>query len=213
METYENNSVNEPENGSPKKNASPKGSSFLLYLHDIIYLLAVIVVLLLVFFRIVVVSGSSMKGTLVDGDYLLLVSNVLYRDPKQGDIVVISKDSFDNGAPIVKRVIATEGQVVDIDFSRGIVYVGDSLDDLKPLDEPYLSTPTTNQEGIQFPLTVKDGCIFVMGDNREGSKDSRDPVIGQIDNREVLGKVIFLLFPGTDKGHQSPDYSRIGAVS
>ena len=213
METYENNSINEPENNISVRSASPKGSSFLLYLHDIIYLLAAIVILLLVFFRIVVVSGSSMKGTLVDGDYLLLVSNVIYRNSEQGDIVVISKDSFDNGAPIVKRVIATEGQVVDIDFSRGIVYVGDSLDNLKPLDEPYLYTPTTNPEGIQFPLTVKEGCIFVMGDNREGSKDSRDPVIGQIDTREVIGKVIFLLFPGTDRGHQSPDYSRVGAVS
>lgn len=213
MEAFEDNSVKEPEDERPANEATRKRGSFLLYLHDIIYLLAVIIVLLLVFFRIVVVSGSSMKGTLVDGDYLLLVSNVFYRNAEQGDIVVISKDSFDNGAPIVKRVIATEGQVVDIDFSRGIVYVGDSLDNLKPLDEPYLFTPTTTQEGIQFPLTVKEGCIFVMGDNREGSKDSRDPVIGQIDTREVIGKVIFLLFPGTDKGHQPPDYSRIGAVS
>ncbi len=213
MDVYENNSVNEPENEGTKETVSQKSSSILLYLHDIVYLLAVIVVLLLVFFRIVVVSGSSMKATLLDGDYLLLISNVLYREPVQGDIVVISKNSYDNGAPIVKRVIATEGQVVDIDFSRGIVYVGDSLDSLKPLDEPYLYTPTTNQEGVQFPLTVKEGCIFVLGDNREGSKDSRDPVIGQIEKREVLGKVIVLLLPGTDKGQQSRDYSRIGAVS
>ena len=213
MESFENNSLMGSEQSKPKKKTGPRGSSFLLYLHDIVYLLAVIVVLLLVLFRIVVVSGSSMKETLVDGDYLLLISNVLYHEPKQGDVVVISKESFDNGAPIVKRVIATEGQVVDIDFSRGIVYVGDSLDTLKPLDEPYLYTATTNYEGVQFPLTVKEGCIFVMGDNREGSKDSRDPVIGQIDCREVLGKVIFLLYPGTDKGQHSPDYSRIGAVS
>ena len=91
--------------------------------------------------------------------------------------------------------------------------MGDSIDELKALNEPYISTPTTNQEGIQFPLTVKENSVFVMGDNREGSKDSRDPSIGQIDNREVIGKVIFLLFPGTDKGHQAQNYSRIGAVS
>ena len=213
MESYENTPAKESNDIKLNKKHPPKENTFLLYLHDIIYLLALIIVLLLVFFRIVVVSGSSMKNTLVDGDYLLLISNVFYRQPKQGDVVVISKDSFDDGAPIVKRVIAKEGQWVDIDFTKGIVYVGDSLTTLMPLNEPYISTPTTNQEGVQFPLEVKEDCIFVMGDNREGSKDSRDPVIGQIDTREVLGKVIFLLFPGTDKGHQSPNYSRIGAVS
>ena len=210
METYENNSVKEPENEKPKRKPASKGSTFLLYLHDIIYLLAVVMVLLLVFFRIVVVSGSSMKNTLVDGDYLLLLSNVFYRNPEQGDIVVISKDSFDNGAPIVKRVIATEGQFVR--FEGGKVYVGDSpvLEKMQLLDEPYISSPTLNQQGI---VEVQKGCIFVMGDNRSGSKDSRDPVIGQIDKREILGKVILLMLPGTDKGQQPPDYSRIGAVS
>ena len=213
MDIHENHSAQQSEHREPAQKSSQRFSSVLLYLHDIVYLLAVIIVVLLVLFRIVIVSGSSMKNTLVDGDYLLLISNVIYRNPEQGDVVVISKDSFDNGAPIVKRVIATEGQVVDIDFTRGIVYVGNSLDELAPLDEPYISTPTTNQEGVQFPLTVNEGCIFVLGDNREGSKDSRDPVIGQIDTREILGKVIFLMLPGTDKGHQSPDYSRIGVVS
>lgn len=182
-------------------------TSLLLYMHDLVYLLAVLIVVLLVLLRVVVVSGSSMKNTLVDGDYLLLLSDVFYRKPKQQDIVVISKDSFDNGAPIVKRVIAVEGQVVDIDFATGTVYVDDV-----PLDEPYVSTPTTTWEGMQFPLRVKPGCVFVMGDNREGSKDSRDPEIGLIDTREILGKVIFLLLPGTDKGNQSPNYSRIGVV-
>jgi len=149
-----------------------------------------------------------MKDTLVDGDYLLLISNVFYREPQRGDIVVVSKESFDNGRPIVKRVIATEGQLVDIDFVNGIVYV-----DKVALDEPYLSTPTTNYEGVQFPLTVEPGCVFVMGDNREGSKDSRDPEIGQVDRREILGKVIFLLIPGDDMNRQTPDFGRIGVVS
>ncbi|MBO5891426.1 MAG: signal peptidase I [Oscillospiraceae bacterium] len=210
MENYENNPVTESENQKPKRRAARKGSTLLLYLHDIIYLLAAIMVLLLVFFRIVVVSGSSMKNTLVDGDYLLLLSNVFYREPKQGDIVVISKDSFDNGAPIVKRVIATEGQFVR--FLEGKVYVGDSpdLENMQLLEEPYVSSPMLDTDGV---VKVQEGYIFVMGDNRSGSKDSRDPVIGQIDKREVLGKVIFLMLPGTDKGHEAPDYSRIGAVS
>ena len=208
MENFENTPVSGENQIKRKRSVNSRQSTFLLYLHDLVYLLAVMIVVLLLLFRIVVVSGSSMKNTLVDGDYLLLISNVFYREPQREDIVVISKETFDDGKPIVKRVIATEGQLVDIDFVNGIVYV-----DKVALEEPYLSTPTTNFEGVQFPLTVDAGCVFVMGDNREGSKDSRDPEIGQVDRREILGKVIFLLLPGNDKGTQSPDYGRIGVVS
>ena len=180
----------------------------LLYLHDFVYLLATIILIFMLCFRVVVVSGTSMNNTLLDGDYLLLLGDVFYRNPQPGDVIVASKDSFDNGAPIVKRVIATEGQEVDIDFNSGIVYV-----DGEPLDEPYTMTPTNNPEGTSFPLVVEEGCIFVMGDNRNASKDSRDPEIGQIDRREILGKVIFLFFPGTNKGTHRVDFSRIGVVS
>ena len=168
---------------------------------------SVIVVLLLLVFRIVVVSGSSMYHTLLDGDLLLLLSNTFYTEPEYGDIVVLSKQSFDHGAPIVKRVIATEGQVVDIDFNQGIVYV-----DGKPLDEPYTYTPTNTQGGTAFPLEIEDGCILVMGDNRNGSRDSRYPEIGQIDKREVLGKAIFLMKPGAGEYGVETDYSRIGVL-
>ena len=95
--------------------------NLLSYVHDMVYLLIAIMLTFLIVFRVIVVSGSSMKMTLLDGDYLLLLSNVFYREPERGDVVVISKESFDNGAPIVKRVIATEGQIVDIDFFNGIV--------------------------------------------------------------------------------------------
>ena len=81
------------------------------------------------------------------------------------------------------------------------------------LDEPYTMTPTNNPEGRSFPLVVEEGCIFVMGDNRNASKDSRDPEIGQIDRREILGKVVFLFFPGTNKGTHKLDFGRIGVVS
>ena len=181
--------------------------SIVLYLHDLIYMLVVVMLVFLLVFRVIVVSGDSMKTTLLDGDYLLLVSNLFYRDPQQGDIVVISKESFDNGAPIVKRVIATEGQIVDIDFVNGIVYV-DGL----PLEEPYISTPTTVQEGMMFPLLVEEGCIFVLGDNRAVSKDSRSPEIGLVDIREILGRAILLVLPGTDDGAAERDFDRIGAV-
>ena len=181
--------------------------SILLYLHDIVYMLSIIVVVLLLVFRVVVVSGSSMYHTLLDGDLLLLLSNTFYTQPEYGDIVVLSKQSFDNGVPIVKRVIATEGQTVDIDFNQGIVYV-----DGKPLEEPYTYTPTNTQGGTVFPLTVDDGCVLVMGDNRNGSRDSRYPEIGQIDTREILGKAILLLYPGAGEYGVETDYSRIGVL-
>jgi len=179
-----------------------------MYLHDLVYLLAGILLVLLLLFRVVVVEGPSMNATMVDGDYLLLVGNVFYGEPKYGDVVVASKESFKDGEPIIKRVIATEGQVVDIDFNAGIVYV-----DGVALDEPYTNTPTNLEEGIQFPVTVKTGCVFVMGDNRNSSKDSRNPEIGQIDCREILGKAIFLIFPGNNDGKSVRDLSRIGVVS
>lgn len=181
--------------------------NFLNYLHDLIYILAVVLLLCLLCFRVVVVSGSSMYDTLLDGDYLLLISNVFYQNPRQGDIVVASKDSFDNGAPIVKRVIATEGQTVDIDFGTGIVYV-----DGVALEEDYTYTMTNLDEGTSFPQVVEEGHVFLMGDNRNKSKDSRSPEIGQVDEREILGKAIFLFMPGTNKGNDTFDFSRIGVL-
>ena len=189
------------------KKEAVAGATVLTYLHDLAYLLAGLVLVFLLLFRVVVVSGTSMNNTLLDGDYLLLLSSTFYQDPQYGDVIVASKESFDNGAPIVKRVIATEGQMVDIDFETGIVYVND-----QPLEEEYTLTPTTTPEGISFPLIVEEGCLFVMGDNRDGSKDSRHPDIGQIDKREVLGKVFFLFFPGTNYNEFERDYSRIGVV-
>ena len=188
-----------------EKNSISK--SVLGYLRDLVYLLGAILIIFLVFFRVVVVSGDSMKDTLVDGDYLLLVGKSFYTQPEQGDIIVIAKDSYGNGTPIVKRIIATEGQVVDIDFETGEVSV-----DGVPLVEPYIKNLTKHFEGVTFPVPVEPGCVFVLGDNRMNSKDSRDPIIGQIDEREILGKAILLFLPGTDGGNIDRDYSRIGVL-
>ncbi len=187
----------------------PLKKSLMMYLHDLVYMLAVIMIVFLLLFRIVIVSGSSMFSTLWDGDWLLVTSSVLCQEPQVGDIIVASKDSFNYGEPIIKRVIALEGQTVDIDFEAGIVYV-----DGTPLQEDYVYTPTNIQEGNAFPMTIAEGCIFVMGDNRNGSKDSRHPDIGMIDTREVLGKAVFLLFPGIDdeEGSTRRDFSRIGVL-
>ena len=179
-----------------------------LYFHDLVYLLAVLMIIFLMFFRVVVVEGTSMNQTLLDGDYLLLLNSTFYGEPEQGDIVVISKDSYDHGVPIVKRVIATEGQIVDIDFETGTVYVEGVA-----LVQPYLNTPTNVQGGVQFPLEVEDSCVFVMGDNRNRSKDSRYYEIGMIDTREILGKAIFLVLPCTNKGEFTRDFTRIGGLS
>ena len=179
----------------------------MLYLRDLVVLFSVVMVLFLLLFRVVVVSGSSMNNTLVNGDYLLLVSSTLYPEPKYGDIIVASKKSFENGDPIVKRVIATEGQVVDIDFVTGTVYV-----DGVALKEDYTATRTTVSEGVVFPITVDENCLFVLGDNRNGSKDSRSPEIGLIDKREVLGKAIFMVLPGPGVSGDKRDFSRIGVL-
>lgn len=193
-----------------KENCEEKpgfSKSLVMYLHDLCWMLAVVMILFLIFFRIIVVSGPSMKMTLLDGDYLLLISNLFYREPEKGDVVVVSKQDYDNGKPIVKRVIATEGQIVDMDFVNGIVYV-DGL----PLEEDYINTPTNLDEGSVFPQIVEEDHVFVMGDNRNNSKDSRSLEIGQVDKREVLGKVALLMVPGTDHGAEARDVHRIGTV-
>ena len=189
-----------------KENYSWK-RSVVLYLHDLIYMLGVIMIALVLVFRVVVVSGPSMYDTLWDGDWLLLISNAFYQEPEFGDIVVVCQDSYNDGEPIVKRVIATEGQTVDIDFDAGVVYV-----DGIALQEDYTYTPTNMQEGVAFPLTVEEGCIFVLGDNRNRSKDSRSPEIGLVDKREVLGKAFLLMIPGNDGGQLERQFSRIGVL-
>ena len=193
---------------SEEKKEDKKQESVLSYLHDLVFGLVAILLVFMLLFRGVVVSGPSMQNTLVDGDYVILLSNTFYQNPKQGDIIVASKESFKDGEPIIKRVIATEGQKVDIDFEAGIVYVDDVA-----LDEPYTKTLTNFiYETLSFPLVVDEGCVFVMGDNRNDSLDSRSPSIGLIDCREIVGKAIFLVLPGTDNGRVERDYSRIGVL-
>jgi len=180
----------------------------LAYLHDFVALVAAVFLIFSLCFRVVVVSGPSMNDTLIHGDWLLLLSNTFYTEPKTGDVVVASMKSFDSGKPIIKRVIALEGQTVDIDFNAGVVKV-----DGIPLEEPYTLTPTNLYEGVNFPLVVDPGCVFLLGDNRNESKDSRSTEIGLVDKREILGKALFLVFPGNNSGKEELDLNRIGVVS
>ena len=172
-------------------------------------LVASVLAVVLVFtflIRLIGVDGHSMVPTLQNGDRLLVLSSLLDNDYEYGDIVVLREESFLE-EPIVKRVIATEGQTVDIDFEAGIVYV-----DGQVLDEPYINEPTYMEEGTEFPLTVPEGCIFVMGDNRNHSSDSRDSRLGTVDTRCVLGKAVFLAFPGADDVTGKREFGRIGLI-
>ena len=157
--------------------------------------------------RMLGVDGHSMLNTLQHGDRLMVVNPIFYHDYKYGDIVILRKTGVFDNEPIVKRVIATGGQTVDIDFSEGVVYV-----DGEALEEDYIREPTYTAEGTEFPLTVPEGSIFVMGDNRNGSSDSRDYRLGTVDTRYVIGKAAFLLFPGLDYDTEKRNFSRIGVI-
>ena len=165
-----------------------KTSEFFEWIQCIVVALVVSIVIFLFFGRTVGVIGGSMETTLFEGDRLL-ISDLFYT-PENGDIVVLRQPSF-RDEPIVKRVIAVGGQTVDIDFENAIVYV-----DGKALDEPYLQDFSYfESQDFDRQRTVPEGCIFVLGDNRNASTDSRTDAIGCVDVRNVLGKVLWRITP------------------
>ena len=211
------------EEGTEKTEKKKNSAAFELYamLHDVIYLLAAVTLIFVFVVRLVGVQGDSMLPTLHNRDYLILESNFLYGgdDLKYGDVVVLNvpADEMKQEGPIVKRVIATEGQEVNIDFDTGAVYVNGVL-----LHETYINTPTNynwnGEYGLQYPAVVPENCIFVLGDNRNNSLDSRYAPIGMVDERCVLGKVLLIALPGqtTDQAGNvvdPRDWGRIGLVS
>ncbi|MBR4743183.1 MAG: signal peptidase I [Oscillospiraceae bacterium] len=153
-------------------------------------------------FHVTTVRGSSMNDTLLGGDRLF--TSDLFYTPEQGDIVIFRTPYYDE--PLIKRVIAVGGQTVDIDFQTGAVYVDGILQ-----QEDYIKEPTRTSNGFSGPLTVPEGMLFVMGDNRNNSNDSRLPAIGCIDVRAVQGKAFFILMPGKDDAGNR-DWSRMGSV-
>jgi len=157
--------------------------------------------------RMVGVSGGSMRDTLQNGDLLLVVNGYLCGDYRRGDVVIAAKAEFESGEPIVKRVIATAGETVDVDFDLGVVYV-----DGEALEEPYIKEATYLSEGTEFPFTVPEGCVFLMGDNRNGSRDSRDPELGAVDTRCLIGRAVFLLLPGKTEELDMREWDRIGIL-
>ena len=145
--------------------------------------------------RLVGVSRQSMRETLQNGDKLLVVNGYLCGDYHQGDIVIFQKPSFENGDAIVKRVIATEGQTVKIDYDLNEVSVEDVT-----LEEPYLNFEEGDpmlprDERSVVSDTVPEGCVFVMGDNRNHSADSRSEKYGMIDKSRIVGRVVLPVLP------------------
>ncbi len=184
------------------------------WLHCIIVAMIVCVLLFVMVARVIDVVGHSMEPTLQGGDKIIITR--LAGDYEQGDIVVLRKDQF-RAEPIVKRIIAMEGQTITIDFMAGTVAVdGQVLDEpyimeraydsLSMLDPAYYDVygidPETDVDGAAVTVTVPEGCVFVMGDNRNNSSDSRDWRINFVDTRYIMGKAIFRIFP----------FSKLGAI-
>ncbi len=177
-----------------------------LMLRQGIIILAALSILLTFFFRIARVEGESMLPTLADREWLLLQSSAFYT-PRRGDIIIFMAADYGE-IPLIKRVIATEGDTVDIDFDRGTVYVNGQA-----LSEPYLFSQTRRdfgEKGVEFPQQIQPGHVFVLGDNRNNSDDSRCQSIGQVDCRNILGKALAVVWPGS--GASGVQWGRLGFV-
>ncbi len=161
----------------------------------------IIFILFTFLFRAVGVDGSSMVPTLHDGDWLA-ISGINF-EPRRGDIVVVTQPN-DIHEPLIKRIIAVGGETIDIDFVTHEVKINGET-----IDEPYIAQPTGRSFDVKFPLLIPEGFVFVMGDNRNNSKDSRASGVGVIDKRYILGKTRFRIFPfGSFKiANLSPDYT------
>ena len=184
----------------PKKEEKPLSGAQEAYEWLQILIVALVTIILVFTFvgRITPVVGESMLPTLHEGD-VMLIRDIGYTDPQPGDIVVLTKEFDAARGPIVKRIIAVEGQTVDIDYESNSVYVDGVL-----LDEPYIREPmddiTADPNRAQTHFEVPEGEIFVMGDNRNHSSDSRDVTLGTVDTRYLLGKAEFICFPFSDFG-------------
>ncbi len=169
--------------------------AILEYVETFVFAIVIVVLLFSFLFRVCAVSGDSMYGTLHNKERLL-ISNVFY-EPKQGDIVVFHQTGEFYNEPIVKRVIAVGGETINIDFATWKVTVTDKNGVSRVIDEPYIHLDEYYyvHSDQQYPLYVPEGYLFVMGDNRNRSADSRLSSIGLVDERRVLGKVIVRILP------------------
>ncbi len=160
------------------------------WLDSPLYAILLILIIFTFFVRVVGVSGESMMPTFHDGDWLTV--SAVSANIEKGDVVIVTQPN-ERHEPLIKRVIATGGDVIDIDFATGEVTVNGKI-----LDEPYIKDLTHRQGDFEGPLTVPEGYLFVMGDNRNKSLDSRFNAIGLIDERYILGVAQVRIFPFGD---------------
>lgn len=166
--------------------------------------------------QLITVQGPSMQNTLYAGDKVIVVKTPLCKI-EAGDVVMVKQYNAPLNDTIIKRVVAVgskEGVTVDIDFYTGTVYV-----DGVALEEEYIAERTYMDEGMQFPVTLEEGQLFLMGDNRNHSTDSRSTMLGVVDERYVVGEAVFLLFPGKSAqyigelpGTGPREFGRIGLI-
>ena len=162
------------------------------WLEEIVIALTLVILVFTFLFRVVTVTGESMLPNFVEGQKLIVTN--LGHSVEQGTVVVITNVLNE---PIIKRVIATEGQTVDIDYETGVVYVdGEAVDETQfGLENGITTRSYSTLEAMVFPQTVPEGCVFVLGDNRGVSKDSRYTEVGMVDTRHILGEAVFTLYP------------------
>lgn len=181
-----------------EKNTKKEKNPFINTVFDIVSIVATAVIAVGIcfsfLFRTIQVSGRSMWPTLEDGEQIILQS--VYKEPQNGDIVVTAQP---NESPIIedvliKRIIATEGQTVSLELNPSGRYYDVYVDGVK-LDEPYISEPVIRLLDYREPVTVPEGYVYVMGDNRNGSTDSRDDRIGMIREEYIMGKAVFRTAP------------------
>ena len=185
----------EDTDGTTEQEKRAPGSALLDWAQSIVFSVIPMVLIFAFLARTTGVVGSSMIPTLEEKDRLVI--SRLFYTPKKGDIVVISKRSELFPDSIIKRVIATEGQTIRFNFDTGEVWVDGAL-----LEEDYIAEATRTREDLQSGVDyiVPENCVFVMGDNRNRSSDSRKSEIGMVDTRHILGRVLIRILPITKFG-------------
>ena len=175
-------------------------AGFLDYAEVFVFAFCAVILLFTFCFRFCSVRGPSMQDTLINGERL--VGSDMFYTPERGDVIIFHETGEYYNEALVKRVIATEGETISINYSTWTVTITDTDGNKTVLDEPYRKLVDTSSYSGEYTATVPEGCIFVMGDNRNHSAASRDFRIGFVDKRQVVGKVIFRVTP----------FNRIGTI-
>lgn len=193
VDIYDDNYGVDEEVSKVETNKSDAITSVYEWTNSIIVAVVIVVLLLTFVFRLINIKGTSMENTLHNSDKVI-ITNFMY-EPEVGDIVVIPENNKYHTDPIIKRIIALEGQEVYIDYTTNEVFVDGIL-----LEEEYISSRTISATGEkELSLTVGEGEVFVLGDNRSVSLDSR--AFGCVKEEDIIGKAQFVVFPFSDFGY------------